>query len=408
MFRHRRSGPCALLLVSCCAPVLLNAPGTVDTPIWLEWMDVLHAHGVVAGYPIPRPEYPPLSFVLLWSAERLGHALGLGHFESLKLSLLAALWLSSGIVWAWTRRAGWAALTQAALLLNAVGLGYLDVYGAPGLLACLWALHARRPLLAAASLALSVLCKWQPLVALPLLVPCALAAFPPGPTLGRRLGLLAAACLAPLGAALAVFGLEPLLAFERTLHHPQLSGNALNFNWLSTWMLHLWAPQRFGKLAQGRVFIIETRDFALLLGPRLLFAFAYTAAVWRAWRDPRARTLAGALPLASVGYLAYFMFNPGVHENHIYVGALLALTSAWLAPRAWPRLGLWVVFANVNQVLFYGLTGTGLGVSRVAFGLDTSVPLAAFALGVFARHHWRYVWTRSVPAGARPAGTPTA
>lgn len=386
-----RAGLAWLLLLTCCAPVLLNAPGTVDTPIWLEWKDVLHAHGLAAGYPAPRPEYPPLAFVLLWLVERAGHALGLNHFEALKLSLLAALWLASAMVWVWTRRAAWAALTQAALLLNAVGLGYLDVYGAPTLLACLWALSERRPLLASFCLSLSILAKWQPLLVLPLLLPCALASFPPGRSLARRLGTLALACLAPLLASMLVFGVEPLLAFERTLHHPQLSGNALNFNWLYTWALHLVAPQRFGKLAQGRVFIIETRDFAILLLPRALFALAYGAALWRAFGDPRARSLAGALPIATVGYTAYFMFNPGVHENHIYVGALLALSSAWLAPRAWPQLACWVAFANLNQALFYGLSGAGLGFPRVVLGLDTSLPLAAFGLGLFALQHRRFV-----------------
>ncbi len=391
--RRARPGLGLLLLITCCAPVLLQAPGTVDTPIWLEWMDVLHAHGLMAGYPLPRPEYPPLSFVLLWLVERCGHALGLDHFLALKLSLLGALWLSSAVVWAWTRHAGFAALTQAALLLNAVGLGYLDVYGAPTLLACLWALSAGRPLVAAVALSLSILAKWQPLLALPLLLPCALAAFGAGPSIARRLALLGAACLAPLGASMLLFGVEPLLAFERTLHHPQLSGNALNFNWLYTWALHVFAPQRFGRLAQGRVFIVETRDFALLLVPRLLFAVCYLAALRRAWSDERARTLAGALPVVVVGYAAYFLFNPGVHENHIYVGALLALASAWVAPREWPRLAAWVLLANVNQALFYGLTGTGLGVGRVLFGVDTSVPLALCALGLFAAQQRRYVWS---------------
>lgn len=400
-----------LLLVTCCAPVLLNAPGTVDTPIWLEWMDVLHAHGLRAGYPLPRPEYPPLAFVLLWLVERAGHALGLAHFDALKLSLLVALWLTTGLVWVWTRRASLAALGQAALLLNAVGLGYLDVYGAPALLACLWALQARRPLLAAVALSLSVLCKWQPLLVLPLLLPCALAAGDLRRSVGRRLAGLTAACLAPLLLTMGLFGWEPLRAFERTLHHPQLSGNALNFNWLFTWALHVLAPQRFGKLAQGRVFIVETRDFALLLGPRLLFALGYGAALWRAWRDPRAQTLAGALPLATIGYAAYFMFNPGVHENHIYVGALLALASAWIVPREWPRLRVWVAFASVNQALFYGLAGAGLGTSRVVFGLDASLPLAAFALAAFAAHHRRYVWpdarlTRPEPARILPQTLP--
>lgn len=393
-----RGGAALLLLVTLTAPLFLKAPGTVDLPIWLEWMQALRDHGLIAGYRAPAPEYPPLAFVMLFAVERAGTALGLAPFDALKLSLLGLLWLTSALVLAWTRRPHLAALAQAALLLNAVGLGYLDLYGAPFLLAALWALSAGRPRLFASLLSLSILVKWQPLLAAPFLLPCALAAFPPQVRPARRLLALAISGLAPLALLMALFGLEPLRAFERTLHHPQLSGNALNFNWLYTWALHLLAPGTFGGLPHGRVFIIETRDFLLLALPRLLFATAYAATLARSLRDARARRLAGALPLATVGYAAYFVFNPGVHENHLFVGALLALASAWLAPRAWPQLAAWVVFANVNLLLFYGLGGTGTGFGHVPGGVDLSLPLAAFGVGLFALHHWRFVWRRTPSA----------
>jgi hypothetical protein len=270
-------------------------------------------------------------------------------------------------------------------------------------LASLWALQAGRPVAFAVWFALSVLTKWQPLVAAPFLLPCALALFPMGASLPRRLLVLVGAGVTPLLLLLCVFGLEPLQAFGRTLHHPMLSANALNFDWLYTWVLHLMAPRRFGRLAGGRVFIIETRDFALLLLPRLLFLASYGTALVRTWRTPAARTLAGALPLATLGYLSYFMFSPGVHENHLYGVAVLALSSAWIAPRAWPDLRPWVLFASLNLLLFYGLDGAGLRVSRVV-GLDMSVPLAALALFFFARQYGRIV----LGAGRPPAtpGTP--
>lgn len=402
----RASGGWLLLLGALLAPVFLAAPGTVDLPIWLEWMGALRVHGLIAGYAAVAPEYPPLGFALLHATDQLAQATQASPFLVLKLTLLLMLYLTAGLVLAWTHQPRWAALVLFALLLDATAHGYLDIFGAPWLFAALWALGARRPLSAAALFSVSVLMKWQPLIALPFLLPCALGAGRSLSSLPQRLMALTLAALAPLLGCLAVFGLEPLTAFTRTLHHPQLSGNALNFNWLLTWMLHLLAPQHFGRLAQGRVFIIETHDAALLLAPRLLFALSYLAVLAYTWRlaagQPGQRRwtlpLERALPIAALGYLSYFTFNPGVHENHLYVGMLLALACAWLAPAEWPMLAPWVVFENVNLVLFYGLDGTGLHFGRVAAGLDLSVLLAAFELALFGWSCWRLTHRRSAPA----------
>lgn len=405
----RKRGEWVLLaLTSLAAPLFLRLPGTVDMSIWLDWLGFLRQHSLVDAYRLAAPDYPPLSFVLLWLVDRAGSALGLSAFAALKLSLLLALWLTSALVLVWTRRPALAALAQLALVLNAVAHGYLDVYGAPFLLMSLWALQSGRPRSFAAWLALSALTKWQPLIAAPFLLPCALSLFPERTPMLRRWLALALAGLTPLVVLLCVFDLEPVRAFGRTLQHPMLSANALNFDWLYTWMLHLVAPRRFGRLAAGRVFIIETRDFAILLLPRLLFLASYLVALARTWRRPSARTLEGALPCATLGYLAYFMFNPGVHENHLYLVTVLALASAWLAPHAWPLLRVWIVFANLNLLLFYGLDGTGPHVSRV-YGVDLSVPLAALGLALFAWQYWYFLLRRSdAPGSSRLSRTPQA
>jgi hypothetical protein len=110
---------------------------------------------------------------------------------------------------------------------------------------------------------------------------------------------------------------------------------------------------------------------------KTIFGAQFAWLLWRHARGPVSfeRTLAYSL----AGFLAYITLNTGVHENHWFVACLVAMVLASLRQRwIWPAAAV-CVLANVNLVLFYGVTGEGPPVSRV-IGIDITVPLSLLAV----------------------------
>ena len=94
------------------------------------------------------------------------------------------------------------------------------------------------------------------------------------------------------------------------------------------------------------------------------------------------------------GYLAYFTFNAGVHENHLFIAMVLGLfliTMPDQLRRGWSRtrelwLGLGIVaFAHLNPLLFFGWRGGDRAPTLLGGpdGLDVSVLLATFSVVLF-------------------------
>jgi phosphoglycerol transferase MdoB-like AlkP superfamily enzyme len=122
---------------------------------------------------------------------------------------------------------------------------------------------------------------------------------------------------------------------------------------------------------------------------------AAAVVAWILWLQIRLpKTPHTALLSLLAGYLAYFTFNAGVHENHLFIAMVLGLflvtmpdelRMGWSRTREW-WLGLGIVaFAHLNPLLFFGWRGgdrppTLLGGPD---GLDISVPLAALSLVLF-------------------------
>jgi hypothetical protein len=360
--RHGGVGLLLLLVAGLTSLALLPGKGTEDVFAWQRWMDQVLTLGLRAGYVAARGDYPPGTIAILLPVAWLARAADVAPLFALKLSLLLALWAISLVAWLWTRRTSQAAALHIALALNAVGLGYLDVFfGLPLLLAFL---AYRRGRLALAGLAFGAasLVKWQPLI----VAPCFALHLLAGDGRWRdrlaraaRFGFPVAGLLA---GARVVFGPEMSEAFGRAASHGYLSGDALNLSWLFQIALRAWAPDWFGDLP-GRVavlsreaLLISTHEPAIVSPFRTLFCASYVAVLILLARSRRGvPALAAAAFFAS---LAYFAFNTGVHENHLFMVVLLAAILAWEDPAGARLYWIWALAANLNLWLFYGLGGT--------------------------------------------------
>ena len=361
--------------------ILTQSPGQFDVDyFWRSWLNDARADGLIHGYAANRSDYPPLVLTILYGAYKLVSLVGLTEFAAIKLSILLCLWLSTFLVWLWTRNVNVALILYFSLLLNSAAHGYLDIYFAPSLILSLWMLKERRFVWFSAFYMVACLTKWQPLLIGPFI---AIYLVGIQDNLGRwekwvrRIGLQALLpAIAVTALTLAVFGAQPVLqAFKAALGHKYLSGNALNLNWIVTYFLHISRPNEFGGLQNGLATYILTESQEITLIPRLLFYSTYLLTLLVFVR--REKDFKNLILFSIIGVLCYYTFNIGVHENHLFLVAVLAVILLWLDELYRGTAVLLILMSNINLFLFNGTDGI-LRFERLFLGIDTSLPLAFF------------------------------
>jgi hypothetical protein len=380
------------LLTTVCAVLLLNAPGTDDVKTLQTWSHIVERHGPIEGYIQSGADYPPLSVLTIAFAVQRAEAQAVAGGVGIKLLILLFLLLTSLAFYAITRNLPLTALLQAAFLINSTALGYVDVLFAPVLLIALAALEARRLAWATILFLLACLLKWQVIIIAPFIGVYLLdirrwadwRAVP-----WRRLaGAVVAPALLLIAGTILLFREGVLLSFWYALtKSTYLSGTALNLGWVVTYLLHLADPAAYGPLNAGQITIITTENPGIVGPLKLLFAGTFGAIL--IWFFTRPKTFTHLLLFATLGYLAYFTFNTGVHENHLFLACLLLGLLAHRDRAYVPELVVWAALLNINMVVFYGLDGRGLPFSPVVGGLDMTLLLALLAMllfvGFFAR-----------------------
>jgi hypothetical protein len=364
------------------ALLFINSPGTGDVTIFVGWTNTILRYGIVDGYARNATVQPPLYAVIFWVIGTAAHWLHVLVFLAYKTSLFVA-WLATGLalrLWTSDAVVVWAVLL--ALVPNSLALGYFDIYLAPPLLVALWAAREQRWVLFSTAFAVFVLIKAQAIILAPFAVLYAIAVVS---RQGNRLAMAAKLLLPVAVVALTLgftFGAEMALWVTRATSDPLFSGNALNACWLITHWVRAMHPEKFGGLSPDgtATFIIASGTFFPRTLMRILFLAVYGSIVALFWR--RARTFEAYVLFSFVGYLAYFILNTGVHENHLFYGALLAVV-LWLTERRyWLHALVCCLAANVNLILFYGLSGDPPPFSRVV-GIDLAVPFALINVAFF-------------------------
>ena len=376
----------AFLLTTICAVLLLNAPGTDDVKTLQTWSHIIARHGPVEGYIQSGADYPPLGVLLIAGAVQRAEAQGAAGSVGIKGLILLFLLLTSLVFYALTRNLPVTTLLQAAFLVNSTALGYVDVLFAPVLLLALAALEARRFAWATTLFLLACLLKWQVIIIAPFLLLYVLgirrlADWRAIPWRGL-IGGVAVPALALMGGTVLLFREGVVLSFWYALtKSTYLSGTALNLGWVVTYLLHVADPATYGPLTAGQSAIITTENAAIVGPLKLLFAGVFGGIL--VWFFTRPKTFANLLLFATLGYLAYFTFNTGVHENHLFLAVLLLALLAHRHPAYLLPLAVWAALLNINMIVFYGLDGRGLSFSPVVGGLDMTLPLALMTVLLF-------------------------
>jgi hypothetical protein len=377
---------------------LLSSPGTYDVTDprrgFLVWMDHAVSMGPIEGYQFRPYDYPPGAKALLGVAGSAGDWLGLERSDSLKLLLLGFQTLTGLVVLLLTRDLVLAGAIWLGTTINAIGHGYLDILYAPFLMVSLVALQRNQRLRAWAFWCLACTIKAQPLILLPFYL-VHIGGIGQLRDVGRivrdpRTWGAASWTAAAAIVIIVMFGQTETRewavtqAVQKATAHREVSGNAMNAGWIGSYLYQVVENRELGPAE-----IRETEWRVALKG------FAIAVLGWVLWLQIRLPKTPHHVLLSILGgCLAYFTFNAGVHENHLFIPMLVALLWAatpdperagWHRSRLVLALGV-AAFSNLNHLLFFDLRGQirppvligGPG------GLDASVPLAFVSLLLFA------------------------
>jgi hypothetical protein len=340
-----------LVILSC---LLVSSRGTLDVHTWERWTQDFMLHGPRAGYAISQTDYPPLMAFVFYLFTRCLSTIGVGSFLAIKLAVLVFEFLAAAMIFCWTNSYRTCAFFLAAFFLDAVLLGYSDVILGFFLLATFFAALRNQLLLTSLASVIAIFIKWQALIVMPFLLVFVLS---------RQESLwkiLWQGAIPALGlTTLIVVWFDPQrlwFTLHWAVHHAWLSANAENFPWLLTWAYRTFSPEIFGGLIQGEITYIATNHPPpVFLLSRAVFLLCYVLALLAFLRS-RQQPLQ-LLQYSLLGYLVYFVFNLGVHENHLFLAVILSILLADHDTR-WRTLAVYLAIAfNLNLLFSYGLTG---------------------------------------------------
>jgi hypothetical protein len=375
-----------LLLVNLIAASFFFSPGTGDVGTWETWMREISSYGVIGGFAHTGTDYPPLAFIILAGVVKSAEAFGVTYFLILKFSLLLFLFGTAACYYWFTRNLVLTAAIELVLILSSIALGYLDIYFAPFLVGGLFLIKHGRLTLGMLLFAISCLIKWQPLIISPFVCIYLLSAANNAERARRpimnRLRPFWAAALVVAIPLLTFFGPPALFdSFKRaTTYHRFLSGYALNLPWIETWALHLFQPEKYGSLQNGLIDVLLTRDLLVVWPNKILFLLIYAVIFFAYARQ--SKTFDRLIIYSMLGYLAYFSFNTGVHENHLFLVCCLAWILVFVDQDQLLRAINLSIAANANLFVFFGAFGQRL--NPVIGGIDITLVFAVANLCLFA------------------------
>lgn len=358
---------------------LFPSPGTGDVGLYTGIIENFRAGGIQQLFscikdPCPGHlwNYPPLYLYILFFSQLLGGWL-LDNFQLHKtvIALFYAVSMAAIGYFALSVRPKntnsaigvlhglFLGLTGVSIIINTHGLGYIDIFTYPFIIASFLLMAKRNYFLAGLFFACGFLIKWIPVIMLPLFIIHTLQQ-------GRKslLYFLIGVALPVLTIGLSSWGGSFVSSYIRSAavstQDPYFSA-APNIPLLLTL---LFPPLANGLPDTLLLFLDEaTRSAPVLYTYYTLKAVFLGYYLWIAftlYRAPHPKhTIRPLLASAVYAYLGYFFLSTGVHENHLMVGVLCALLLALITPS--PRAA--TLYRSIDLVsagsmmLFYGISG---------------------------------------------------
>lgn len=355
-----------LVLALSAATLYLYSPGTGDMLTQQSWLNGANDIGLRSFY-LSWIDYPPGALTSFFIADLIFPG---GSFLAIKFLILLSLLSTALLIGLWSRDINSATITIFVFFLGSMGLGYIDIVFAPFLVAALWALSKRNGILFGTFFALACFIKWQPLILLPFAVIYILGSENLVPLKQRFIQLFQIAISISLISAIAMAMFTQAAvseSFTRAFNLPYFTGNALNFDWILTWI---------NNGATGPIswtYLNEVPSWMPLISKIIMWSLLSLVIVMFLFSK---RLFTDFLVSAMAGYFIYSAWNINVHENHMFVPALLAVCLLWAYPRFKYEALIVIALFEINMIGLYGTTGSQQIGLRLLKGIDLTLPIA--------------------------------
>lgn len=361
----------------------LMSPGAGDMNIWERWMEYVNQYGIIKGYEMQHDMYPPFALLFQYFIQYIFPFLS--SFAVLRLTNTFFVLISLLLTQLLFKDVKITFLVFSCLFISS-NIGYLDVEMIPFLILAIYFFSRENFVLSGLFFALLSLIKYQPLIIAPFVLIYFVDIYD---FQQQRYGLsikmkkllqISIPIIVIWTIVCIIYRGEPLNMLKFALYGDgaAIAPNALNFGWIIQFLLERFEPNTFGALNGGSISIIWNAPSRYLSFKYIFFILYFVIVFLQILQKEKNSRL--VLKYAITGYTIYFLFNSGVHENHLFLATFLMILLYVLEPTKinYNRTIIFIFIFNMNLVIFYGLSGA-LPFNRVIDGLiDPTLILAIF------------------------------
>ena len=369
----------ALLMMVMALIVFFKSQGTGDMGIWMRWLDYAQQYGLREGFQMQMDMYPPFTLILQIAMQRICPVLTVSAI--LRLANTFYLFLSALVIHLLYKDIKFTAVSFWGLILS-VNLRYLDIEMVPFIVLAFYFLSKEKYVLSGIFFSLLCLIKFQPLIILPFVVIYfvdVLDAEEKKFKLYIRIKNVMKMAIPAIfvgGGVLLIYRESLIQALYRALFKSgnTVSPQGFNLGWVIQYWIEKYHADLFGPLNDGRIWtILDAPSSYYLFRYIFMVIYAVTAIIMLLHRK---KDYVSLLKCSLVGYTAYYVYNSGVHENHLFLGMILMMLLYIEEPSKnnYYRMIMYNVIFNANLYVFYVMR-----CDRVIAGVfDTTLVLAIF------------------------------
>ena len=346
----------------------LGASGTGDRQFFIGWIENVVNYGIRRGFAENHDMYPPLAPLVLYIMYRVFSFAPNAMLFAIRISTALFMLIYCAVCKILFRDDKICYLLFFSTFVSATD-GYLDVFIVPFALLSYYMIRNKKYILTGLFLTLMCLMKYQPLIIMPIVAAGFVSVSVREKKILAEWSKLLKLVLGAIGPLL-IISLIYGGAFYKSIYvalfrdSSSISPNGLNFGWLVQFFYEL----ATGGIAQsGGQISIMNAPFKALISFKLIFIIGYIVIFARVLLS-KDKSVSFIIKNCLIVYILYYLFSTNVHENHFFVGVILALL-LYIEER--DKLPVFVSSAymfNINLLIFYGIWGGTGGFNRMICG----------------------------------------
>lgn len=374
----------------------IPASGDPDTGAWkLYSVNTIALGSPFLAHIAIRNNYPPLSTAIIgWGATAWHRWVGVDESYSLSTKIIIFSFFLITVALLFFLKKKFTAkkyfsksdtllivVTSLALSLQTQGMADINIFILPPLFLSIYFLWREKYLLSGMLFGLALAIKWQPMVLIPLYgasLVCLKKSFRQNVLnlIKFLIGFLAVELVSWGMVIQYPGGWEEFLFTLKMLKYRgySLSGQALNLNWIVTYIIHIFRPEESHSLKE--LWNLNTQIIPGL-APKIFNGYLFMAAVFlivlRFWLFEKQK-MVNFVKAAFMIFFSHHMVNVVAQETHLFYSFALLLLLYLVKPvrEYLLLLKLFNVMVIMNLILFYGFTGDKW-VNRLFFGFDLTI-----------------------------------